>query len=152
MNDIDINKILEENKVLKEENKRLHHLLSYIKRNLQDYDDGMDQYLHAIDAEKQAKLRQAYLEADKGIVGKLMIKLEDLPLSGRVKTIFRGSVCKTLGDIAALNKSDIRRYRGMGVGRLKEIEDILEFYGLEFGMDTKGIIEETLKHYTEDKI
>lgn len=56
-----------------------------------------------------------------------------------------------MGDVAALKLVDILRFRGMGKTRVKEITDILDFYGLEFGMDTKGIIEEALKDYGKKK-
>ena len=151
MSEKEIKKILDENKVLKEENKRLRQLVAYIKKTIQEYEDGIVQFHNAIDAEKQAALRQAYLEADKGIVGKLMIKVDDLPISGRTKSAFRSSNVKTLGDVAALKLVDILRFRGMGKTRVKEITDILDFYGLEFGMDSKGIIEEALKDYGKKK-
>lgn len=147
MNEKEIKKILDENKVLKEENKRLWQLVAYVKKTIQKYEDEIVQFHNANDAEKQAALRRAYLEADKGIVGKLMIKVDDLPLCGRTKNLFRYSDINTLGDVAALKLVDIMGYRGMGKTRVKELTDVMEFYGLEFGMDTKGIIEEALKDY-----
>lgn len=151
MNEKEIKKILDENKVLKEENKRLWQLVAYVKKTIQKYEDEIVQFHNANDAEKQAALRRAYLEADKGIVGKLMIKVDDLPLCGRTKNLFRYSDINTLGDVAALKLVDIMGYRGMGKTRVKELTDVMEFYGLEFGMDTKGIIEEALKDYGQKK-
>ena len=151
MSEKEIKKILEENKVLKEENKRLRQLVAYIKKTIQEYEDGIVRFHNAIDAEKQAALRQAYLEADKGIVGKLMIKVDDLPLCGRTKSVFRCSNINTLGDVAALKLVDILGLRGMGKTRVNELTDIMKFYGLEFGMDSKGIIEEALKDYGKKK-
>lgn len=151
MNEKEIKKILDENKVLKEENKRLWQLVAYVKKTIQKYEDEIVQFHNANDAEKQAALRRAYLEADKGIVGKLMIKVDDLPLCGRTKNLFRYSDINTLGDVAALKLVDIMGYRGMGKTRVKELTDVMEFYGLEFGMDTKGIIEEALKDYGKKK-
>ena len=151
MSEKEIKKILEENKVLKEENKRLLQLVAYIKKTIQEYEDGIVQFHNSSDAEKQAALRQAYLEADKGIVGKLMIKVDDLPLCGRTKSVFRCSNINTLGDVAALKLGDILGFRGMGKTRVNELTDIMKFYGLEFGMDSKGIIEEALKDYGKKK-
>lgn len=151
MNEKEIKKILDDNKVLKEENKRLWQLVAYVKKTIQKYEDEIVQFHNANDAEKQAALRRAYLEADKGIVGKLMIKVDDLPLCGRTKNLFRYSDINTLGDVAALKLVDIMGYRGMGKTRVKELTDVMEFYGLEFGMDTKGIIEEALKDYGKKK-
>jgi hypothetical protein len=39
----------------------------------------------------------------------------------------------------------------MGKTRVNELTDIMKFYGLEFGMDSKGIIEEALKDYGKKK-
>ena len=151
MSEKEIKKILEENKVLKEENKRLWQLVDFVKKNIQEYEDRIVQFHNANDAEKQAALRQAYLEADKGIVGKLMLKIEDLPLSGRTKNVFKHAGYTTLGDVAALKLVDILGFRGMGKTRVNELTDIMKFYGLEFGMDSKGIIEEALKDYGKKK-
>ena len=151
MSEKEIKKILEENKVLKEENKRLWQLVDFVKKNIQEYEDRIVQFHNANDAEKQAALRQAYLEADKGIVGKLMLKIEDLPLSGRTKNVFKYAGYTTLGDVAALKLVDILGFRGMGKTRVNELTDLMKFYGLEFGMDSKGIIEEALKNYGKKK-
>ena len=105
MSEKEIKKILDENKVLKEENKRLWLLVAYIKKTIQEYEDGIVQFHNAVDAEKQAALRQAYLEADKGIVGKLMIKVDDLPISGRTKSAFRSSKTSALVRTVGRNMS-----------------------------------------------
>ena len=54
MSEKEIKKILEENKVLKEENKRLRQLVAYIKKTIQEYEDGIVQFHNAIDILKSS--------------------------------------------------------------------------------------------------
>jgi hypothetical protein len=39
----------------------------------------------------------------------------------------------------------------MGSKHIKEISDVVDYYGLEFGMDVKSIIEEAVKGWQHSK-
>lgn len=148
---IDVESIVKENEILKEENKRLHQFISYMLRQISDFKLELTQYHESVDAQKHYEARQAYLESDEGVVGKLMIKVENLPFSARTKNILKSGDCETLGDIVSKEKTEILRYRGMGIKKFKEILAVADYYGLEFGMDVKSIIEEAVKDWQQRK-
>ena len=148
---IDVESIIKENEILKEENKRLHQFISYLFRQISDFKLEMTQYNESVEAQKLYEARQAYLESDEGVVGKLMINVENLPFSARIQNILKAGDCKTLGDIVSKEKTEILRFRGMGSKHIKEISDIVDYYGLEFGMDVKSIIEEAVKGWQPSK-
>lgn len=143
----EIERILEENKKLKEDNDLLHQLVNNITKSLTNIEEGISQYKDCVYALKYFRLQQAYLEADKGIVGNLMLKIVDMPLCSRSKNILNALGCVTLGDIASKEKSFFLELHGMGPVKVKEMENVLESYGLSFGMSVKDIIEETLKGF-----
>lgn len=148
---IDVESIVKENEILKEENKRLHQFISYMLRQISDFKLEMAQYNESVEAQKQYEARQAYLESDEGVVGKLMIKIVDLPFSVRIHNILKAGDCETLGDIVSKEKTDILKFRGMGIKKFKEIMDVVDYYGLEFGMDVKSIIEDAVKGWQPRK-
>lgn len=147
MTDIEIKAILNENAMLKEENQRLHSLVAGMMKQILDFESSLADYKKNFKKQLQTEARQAYLSADKGIVGKFMLKIADQPISNRAKNVLRANNCETLGDLAALQKTDILRFRHFGGNGLSELSNLLESKGLDFGMDVKGIIEESLKGF-----
>lgn len=56
----------------------------------------------------------------------LKTKLEDTPLSSRAKNCLRFANVKTAADITVYSLSELKMFRNMGKGTLKEIEDYMK--------------------------
>ena len=140
--DIDINNLLQENATLKEENRRLLQLVSLIHTSIRDYELDLQEYREAEKAKKEKEAIKKIVVEDHDIVGKFEININDVPLSDRVKKALINYHCKTLGDIAKMNKKDILHFNRLGMKGVTEIEEILKSQGLSFGMKVKEIIEE----------
>lgn len=61
--------------------------------------------------------------------------VEELELSVRSGNCLRAAQIGTLGELVQKTEQDMLKYRNFGRKSLKEIEDILESMGLQFGMD-----------------
>ena len=133
----DIESILEENKKLKEENKRLHQIFDCVKKNILDFEDELIQLKDAAKARRLEDIKQAYIDTGDGLAGKLKLKITDLPLKIRTMNILKSVDCDTLGDIVAKDKTFFMQCRNMGRNGLDDIMNVLELYGLDFGMDVK---------------
>lgn len=133
----DIESILEENKKLKEENKRLHQIFDCVKKNMLDFEDELTQLKDAAKARRLEDIKQAYIDTGDGLAGKLKLKITDLPLKIRTMNILKSVDCDTLGDIVAKDKTFFMQCRNMGRNGLDDIMNVLELYGLDFGMDVK---------------
>ena len=133
----DIESILEENKKLNEENKRLHQIFDCVKKNILDFEDELTQLKDAAKARRLDEIKQAYIDTGEGLAGKLKLKVKDLPFKIRTMNILKSVDCDTLGDIVAKDKTFFMQCRNMGRNGLDDIMNVLELYGLDFGMDVK---------------
>ena len=82
-------------------------------------------------------------ETDK-IIDAFLQKVEDMPFSTRTRTVLNSAQCCTLGDIARLELSDLRRFRHFGIKAISEVKAVLESYNLKFGMDVDEIAKQSL--------
>lgn len=137
LKEIDVESILEENKKLKEENKRLHQIFDYMKKNILAFEDELSQYKDAARAKKHNEMRQVFLDVGESLEAKLKIKIEDLPIQIRTMNVLKARYCDTLGDIVAKDKAFFKQGRYMGSKGFDEIMEVLEFYGLDFGMNVE---------------
>ena len=62
-------------------------------------------------------------------------KLVDLDLSVRALNCLKAADVYTLGDLVQYKQDDLLKFRNFGKKSLEEIRNLLENYGLEFGMD-----------------
>ncbi len=62
-------------------------------------------------------------------------RLVDIDLSVRALNCLKAANVHTLGDLVTYKKEDLLKFRNFGKKSLAEIEQLLENYGLEFGMD-----------------
>ena len=69
------------------------------------------------------------------IVKNLTMSVDSYPFGKRIRNIFKDNNIKTFGDILSYPKYDLLKLRNLGKKALLEIEDVLNSYGLEFGMD-----------------
>ncbi len=65
----------------------------------------------------------------------LMTSVDDLELSVRSHNCLKAAEIKTLGDLVKKDESEMLKFRNFGRKSLSELTEIVEMYGLEFGMD-----------------
>jgi DNA-directed RNA polymerase subunit alpha len=65
----------------------------------------------------------------------LQSKLADMDLSVRAQNCLKSAELETLGDLVAIQKSDLLKFRNFGKKSLAELEDLVKSKGLEFGMN-----------------
>ncbi|MDO9680482.1 MAG: DNA-directed RNA polymerase subunit alpha [Bacteroidales bacterium] len=72
----------------------------------------------------------------------LMTKLADMELSVRALNCLKAADIETLADLVSLQRSELMKFRNFGKKSLSEIDNLVERYRLNFGMDvTKYNIE-----------
>lgn len=67
----------------------------------------------------------------------LKSKLIDMDLSVRALNCLKSAELETLGDLVAIHKSDLLKFRNFGKKSLAELEDLVKSKGLEFGMNVQ---------------
>ncbi|MBO4488447.1 MAG: DNA-directed RNA polymerase subunit alpha [Bacteroidales bacterium] len=65
----------------------------------------------------------------------LSSKLIDMDLSVRALNCLKSAELETLGDLVAIHKSELLKFRNFGKKSLAELEELVQSKGLEFGMD-----------------
>lgn len=65
----------------------------------------------------------------------LKTKLVDMDLSVRALNCLKAAEVETIGELVALNKADLLKFRNFGKKSLTELDELLERNGLAFGMD-----------------
>jgi DNA-directed RNA polymerase subunit alpha len=65
----------------------------------------------------------------------LKSKLADMDLSVRALNCLKSAELETLGDLVAIQKGDLLKFRNFGKKSLTELEDLVKVKGLEFGMN-----------------
>lgn len=139
-----IQELKQKNKVLSEENYRLRFILNEVRKEAESYKAMLMKYY----AEEAKDL---IIDDDHELAMKLMTKLSDLPLPTRAKTILKSLNCENLGDILKLQKNDFLKIRNCGKKTLEEINNVVELYDLEWGMDVDKIICTDMLHYFDKK-
>ena len=65
----------------------------------------------------------------------LKTKLIDMDLSVRALNCLSSAQLETLGDVVAIHKNDLLKFRNFGKKSLSELEDLVKSKGLDFGMN-----------------
>ena len=65
----------------------------------------------------------------------LKTKLVDMDLSVRALNCLKAAEVETIGELVALNKADLLKFRNFGKKSLTELEELVRSKGLEFGMN-----------------
>lgn len=65
----------------------------------------------------------------------LKTKLVDMDLSVRALNCLKAAEVETIGELVALNKADLLKFRNFGKKSLIELEELVKTKGLEFGMN-----------------
>lgn len=71
----------------------------------------------------------------------LKISVDELELSVRSHNVLRSGNVSTLGDLVRCDISDLLKFRNFGRKSLSELTEIIEEYGLTFGMDVDKYLE-----------
>lgn len=122
--------------------------------------DGLKSQLVEVE---NTKLMREKMDAEEYVANKmredndlkiLRIRIVDLCQDGKVSVRAANSCnqlqIETIADLASCNRSDILKARNCGKKTLFELIDILEIYGLKFGIDTKSIIENKKHKYMDE--
>ncbi len=72
----------------------------------------------------------------------LMTSVDDLELSVRSHNCLKSANIKTLGDLVRKDETEMLKFRNFGRKSLSELTEIVENYGLDFGMDVDKYINQ----------
>lgn len=72
----------------------------------------------------------------------LNTSVDDLELSVRSHNCLKAANIKTLGDLVRRDESEMLKFRNFGRKSLSELSEIVDNYGLEFGMDVDKYIKD----------
>ena len=72
----------------------------------------------------------------------LLTSVDDLELSVRSHNCLKAANIKTLSDLVRRDENEMLRFRNFGRKSLAELIEIVENYGLEFGMDVDKYIKD----------
>lgn len=89
----------------------------------------------AVDIQEPTDVNEEFDEASMLIRQVLKSKLSDMDLSVRALNCLKSAELETLGDLVAIQKSDLLKFRNFGKKSLSELEDLVRSKGLEFGMN-----------------
>lgn len=89
----------------------------------------------SLDAPEQVAVQEDFDEDSMLIRQVLKSKLIDMDLSVRALNCLKQAELETLGDLVAIHKSDLLKFRNFGKKSLAELEELVASKGLEFGMN-----------------
>lgn len=92
-----------------------------------------------VEQEEQKIETEVDLEAER-IKKILLTSVDDLELSVRSHNCLKAAEIKTLGDLVRKDESQMLKFRNFGRKSLSELTEIVELYGLDFGMDVDKYI------------
>ncbi len=72
----------------------------------------------------------------------LITSVDDLELSVRSHNCLKAANIKTLGDLVRKDESEMLKFRNFGRKSLAELQEIVDNYGLDFGMDVDKYLNE----------
>lgn len=94
----------------------------------------IEQEEHKVETEKDAESER---------IRKILItSVDDLELSVRSHNCLKAANIKTLGDLVRKDESEMLKFRNFGRKSLAELIDIVENYGLDFGMDVDRYLQD----------
>ncbi|MBU2491341.1 MAG: DNA-directed RNA polymerase subunit alpha [Bacteroidetes bacterium] len=95
------------------------------------------------DAEPEVDKVESEKDAEFERIRKILItSVDDLELSVRSHNCLKAANIKTLGDLVGKDESEMLKFRNFGRKSLAELIEIVENYGLEFGMDVDKYVNE----------
>lgn len=99
------------------------------------------------DAEPEEEKVESEKDAEAERLRKILTtNVDDLELSVRSHNCLKAANIKTLGDLVRRDENEMLKFRNFGRKSLAELIEIVENYGLEFGMDVDKILKEKLEN------
>lgn len=89
----------------------------------------------SVDLSENSEINEEFDEESMLIRQILKSKLADMDLSVRALNCLKSAELETLGDLVAIHKGDLLKFRNFGKKSLSELEDLVKSKGLEFGMN-----------------
>ena len=94
-------------------------------------------------AEPEAEKSETEQEAEVGRVRKILkMSVDELELSVRSHNCLRSANIKTMADLVRRNESELLKFRNFGRKSLAELSQIVDEYGLTFGMDVDKYLKD----------
>lgn len=95
------------------------------------------------DVEQEEDKVESEKDAETERIRKMLItSVDDLELSVRSHNCLKAANIKTLGDLVRKDESEMLKFRNFGRKSLAELQEIVDNYGLDFGMDVDKYINE----------
>jgi DNA-directed RNA polymerase subunit alpha len=95
------------------------------------------------DAEPEVEKVENEKDAETERIRKILItSVDDLELSVRSHNCLKAANIKTLADLVKRDESEMLKFRNFGRKSLAELIEIVENYGLEFGMDVEKYLKD----------
>lgn len=95
------------------------------------------------DVEQEEDKVESEKDAEAERIKKILLTgVDDLELSVRSHNCLKAANIKTLGDLVRKDESEMLKFRNFGRKSLAELVEIVENYGLEFGMDVDKYIKD----------
>lgn len=95
------------------------------------------------DAEPEEEKVESEKDAEAERLKKILLtNVDDLELSVRSHNCLKAANIKTLGDLVRKDENEMLRFRNFGRKSLAELIEIVDNYGLEFGMDVDKYIKD----------
>ncbi len=92
---------------------------------------------HQVLAEEEVK------EAERNKLRKILTTpVDELELSVRAHNCLKAASIKTLGELVQLKESELLKFRNFGRKSLAELNDVINQYGLEFGMNIEKFMKD----------
>ncbi len=117
--------------------------LGYASKLMKDH---LQLFIH-FDEQQLEETREEVNEEKERMRELLMRSVDELELSVRSNNCLKMANIKTLGDLVRRSEAEMLKYKNFGRKSLREISEILEGMGLQFGMDITPYMQDV-----EDKV
>ncbi len=108
----------------------------------QIFKDHVKLFIH-FEVEKEEEEEEIKVDAETERIRKiLMTSVDDLELSVRSHNCLKAANIETLGELVRREESELLKFRNFGRKSLSELSEIVENYGLEFGMDVDKYLKD----------
>jgi len=99
------------------------------------------------DVEQEEHKVETEVDAETERIKKILLtSVDDLELSVRSHNCLKAADIKTLGDLVRRDENEMLKFRNFGRKSLAELIEIVEIYGLDFGMDVDKYIKDSTEN------
>lgn len=91
-------------------------------------------------------IEEEYKQAEKNRLRKILLTpVDELELSVRAHNCLKAAAIKSLAELVSLQESELLKFRNFGRKSLAELGEVVQNYGLEFGMSVEQYLKEDPK-------